>query len=92
MNKAKIFKKTKAVFEEWFFIAEENYVGIDFIAPSLSYVPELTIKTLEELIESYRKEVKRVVLINPSVNPSETLKRAIGNAPNFYDNSYLFKD
>jgi len=27
--------------------------GMDFIAPSLSYVPTLAIKTLEELIESY---------------------------------------
>jgi len=86
------------------------YTIFDFIAPSLSYVPELAIKTLEELIESYKKEVfligsslggyyatylsskkevKRVVLINPSVNPSETLKRAIGNAPNFYDESFF---
>ena len=30
--------------------------GIRFIAPSLSYIPELAIKTLEELIESYDKE------------------------------------
>jgi len=28
-----------------------------FIAPSLSYVPDLAIKTLEELIESYNEEV-----------------------------------
>jgi len=28
-----------------------------FIAPSLSYVPELAVKTLEELIESYSEEV-----------------------------------
>lgn len=31
--------------------------GISFIAPSLSYIPELAIKTLEELIESYKEEV-----------------------------------
>ena len=31
--------------------------SIDFIAPSLSYIPELAIKTLEELIESYNKDV-----------------------------------
>ena len=31
--------------------------GIDFIAPSLSYVPELAITTLEELIESYDGKV-----------------------------------
>ena len=28
-----------------------------FIAPSLSYIPELAIKTLEELIESYKEDV-----------------------------------
>jgi len=85
-------------------------IGIDFIAPSLSYVPELAIKTLEELIESChkdiyligsslggyyatylssKKEVKKVVLINPSVNPSKTLKRTIGSALNFYDGSFF---
>lgn len=31
-----------------------------FIAPSLSYVPELAIKTLEELIESYHGDVKLI--------------------------------
>ena len=31
--------------------------GEDFIAPSLSYVPELAINTLEELIESYNEDV-----------------------------------
>ena len=30
--------------------------GIRFIAPSLSYIPELAIKTLEELVESYNQE------------------------------------
>ena len=34
--------------------------GESFIAPSLSYVPDLAIKTLEELIESYGKDVKLV--------------------------------
>jgi len=83
-------------------------IGEDFIAPSLSYVPELAIATLEELIKSYRgdvyligsslggfyatylskmPEVKKVVLINPAVNPTKTLKRALGDAPNFYDGS-----
>ncbi|MDQ7042860.1 MAG: YqiA/YcfP family alpha/beta fold hydrolase [Sulfurimonas sp.] len=36
------------LFREYF----KNH-GIDFIAPSLSYVPDLAIDTLEELIESY---------------------------------------
>ena len=83
-------------------------IGETFLAPSLSFVPELAIKTLEELIDSYKGEVyligsslggyyasylaqhryvKKVVLLNPSVNPTMTLARAIGDAPNFYDNS-----
>ena len=89
----------------------EYYKFLDegFIAPSLSYVPQLAIKTLEELINSYNEDVyligsslggyyatylsqmnqvKKVVLLNPSVNPTITLKRAFGNAPNFYDNSF----
>lgn len=32
--------------------------GIKFIAPSLSYIPELAVKTLEELVESYDEEVQ----------------------------------
>jgi len=78
-----------------------------FIAPSLSYIPELAIKTLVELIESYDGDVKligsslggfyaiylsqkyslKTVLINPSIFPYKTLKKHIGNTPNFYDNS-----
>ena len=34
--------------------------GEGFIAPSLSYVPELAIDTLEELIESYNGDVKLI--------------------------------
>ena len=34
-----------------------NTIGETFIAPSLSYVPELAIKNLEELINSYKGEV-----------------------------------
>ena len=94
-SKAKLFR-------EYF-----NSIGEDFIAPSLSYVPELAIKTLQELVRSYKKvyligsslggyytlhlshmdEVQKAVLINPSVKPRETLQRALGEAPNFYDNS-----
>lgn len=44
-SKAKAFRK---YFES---------IGETFIAPSLSYVPELAIKTLEELINSYKGEV-----------------------------------
>ncbi len=93
--------KAKA-FREYF--KKEN---IGFIAPSLSYVPDLAIKTLCELIESYNGEVKLIgsslggfysiylaqkynlqaVLINPSIYPYETLKKALGNAPSFYDES-----
>lgn len=34
--------------------------GEKFLAPSLSYIPELAIKTLEEMIESYDEEVKLI--------------------------------
>jgi len=47
-SKAKLFR-------EYFKSIEEG-----FIAPSLSYVPELTINTLEELIESYHEDVKLI--------------------------------
>jgi len=43
--------KAKA-FREYFKSKQEG-----FIAPSLSYVPELAIKTLEELIESYKEDI-----------------------------------
>ncbi len=100
-SKAKIFRK--------YFTSK----GEDFIAPSLSYVPELAIQTLEELIKSYHgdvyligsslggfystylsqlPQVKKVVLINPATKPMETLRRALGDAPNFYDgSSYSWK-
>ena len=81
--------------------------GQPFIAPSLSYVPHLALKTLEEMIESYGGSVNligsslggfyaiylaekyglKAVLINPSVNPDNTLMKAVGMAPNFYDES-----
>ncbi len=83
--------------------------GQPFIAPSLSYVPELAISTLEELINSYddvqligsslggyyaiylaEKYGLKAVLINPAVQSSKTLKRAVnlqGKAPNYYDGS-----
>ena len=91
------------VFREYF-----QSIGENFIAPSLSYVPELAIQTLEELIKSYHgevyligsslggyyatylsqmPEVKKVVLINPATKPMQTLSRALGYAPNFYDES-----
>ncbi|AHJ11363.1 YqiA/YcfP family alpha/beta fold hydrolase [Sulfurospirillum multivorans] len=81
--------------------------GIAFIAPSLPTIPDLAIKTLSELIESYQEPVYlmgsslggyyalylsdkynlKAVLINPAVNASETLERAIGHGVNYYDNS-----
>lgn len=85
-------------------------IGEDFISPSLPYNPELAIKTLEELINSYKGEVyligsslggfyttylakksfvRKVIVINPTVNPYQTLKKAIGNVPNFFDDSYF---
>lgn len=85
----------------------EYFKGEAFIAPSLSYIPELAIKTLEELIESYNGDVKLIgsslggfysiylshkynlhaILINPSIHPYITLKKVLGNAPSFYDES-----
>jgi len=95
----------KAVqFREYF-----KSIGEPFIAPSLSYVPELAMSTLEELIASYdnvtlvgsslggyygiylaNKYNLKCVLINPAVQSSKTLKRAVdltGVAKNFYDES-----
>lgn len=82
---------------------------IRFIAPSLPTIPDLAIKTLSELIESYQdnepvylmgsslggyyalylsdKYNLKTVLINPAVNASETLQKAIGHGINYYDNS-----
>ncbi len=90
-------------FREYF-----HSIGESFIAPSLSYIPELAVKTLEELIESYKEDVyligsslggyftlyltklpqvKKAVLINPSVYPYNTLSNMIGHAKNYYDQS-----
>ncbi len=82
--------------------------GEAFIAPSLSYVPDLAIQTLEELIESYddvkligsslggfytlylaQKYGLKAVLINPSIYPYITLKKVLGEAPSFYDESHI---
>jgi len=101
-NKAKQFRK--------YF----HLIGKNFIAPSLSYVPELAIKTLEELIEYCHEDVyligsslggfyatylannakvKKIILINPAVNPQITLQKSIVDAPNFYDqSSYSWND
>ena len=46
--------KSKA-FREYFKSIDE-----EFIAPSLSHIPELAIQTLEELIDSYRANVKLI--------------------------------
>lgn len=78
-----------------------------FISPSLSYIPDLAIQTLEELIESYNEEIVlmgsslggyyaiylahkynlKAVLINPSVYPYKSLKKVLGSAPSYYDDS-----
>ena len=34
-------------------------------------------------------EVKKVILINPATKPMDTLSRALGEAPNFYDGSFF---
>lgn len=79
-----------------------------FIAPSLSYIPDLAIQTLEELIASYddvkligsslggyyalylaQKYELKAALINPSIYPYITLKKVLGEAPSFYDESHF---
>ena len=95
-SKAKAFRKYFKTIDE------------KFIAPSLSYVPQLAIETLKDIINLYDKDVyligsslggyyttylsnmpqvKKVVVINPATKPYETLKRSLGQAPNFYDDS-----
>ena len=92
-------------------IAFRNYFkgkGEAFIAPSLSYIPDLAIQTLEELIESCddvqligsslggyytlylaQEYGLKAVLINPSIYPYITLKKVLGEAPSFYDESHF---
>ena len=43
------------LFREYF-----HHKGVDFIAPSLSYIPELALQTLEELIDSYDGKVSLI--------------------------------
>lgn len=96
-TKAQIFRK----------FCEEKQIR--YIAPSLPNIPDLALKTLSELIESYEVNEKvyligaslggyyamylsdkydlPTVLINPAMYPFETLKRALGNGINYYDNS-----
>lgn len=80
------------------------------LSPSLSYVPELAIDTLKEIIEFFTKRGENVylmgsslggfyatylsdfyglkaVLINPAVNASISLTRAIPKYINYYDQS-----
>lgn len=86
-----------------------NHFGDTVIAPSLSYVPDLAIDTLKQLVESLLSHTTvtligsslggyyatylsehyglKAVLINPSVQPYVTLKRVMGSAFNYYDES-----
>lgn len=79
----------------------------NFIAPSLSIIPDLAISTLCELIEACSKHEKvyligsslggyyslylsqkykiPTVLINPAIYPYNSLEKALGLAPNYYD-------
>ena len=54
-NKAQIFRQ----------YCKENQ--IDFLAPSLSYVPQLAIQTLEEIIEYHLIKKEKVYLIGSSL-------------------------
>lgn len=86
-----------------------GHFGESLIAPSLSYVPDLAIDTLKQLVESLLEHTTvtligsslggyyatclaeyyglKAVLINPSVKPYTTLKKVIGQAYNYYDES-----
>jgi predicted esterase YcpF (UPF0227 family) len=81
--------------------------GVAFMAPSLSYIPDLAIATLEEIIENFNDKITlvgsslggfyaiylahkyklKVVLINPSLAPYETLLKTKGRFPHYYDGS-----
>lgn len=90
--------KAKA-FREYF-----KSIGQPFIAPSLSYVPDLAVRTLEEMIESYHGDVcligsswggyyamylaQKYNLKAVLINPDQTLQRSLGNPPNYYDESH----
>jgi uncharacterized protein len=84
-------------------------VGMAFAAPTLSYEPDLAVKTLETLIDNSDREVcligaslggyyatylfnqprvKKVLLINPAVNPAQTLKSAMGKMARSYDTHF----
>ena len=91
------------IFREYF-----KNLGINFIAPTLSHIPDLAILTLEEIIKNC-DDVKligsslggfysiyladkynlKATLINPSVNPDDTLQVAMPRALNYYDLSYF---
>lgn len=80
------------------------------LSPSLSYVPELAVDTLKEIIEFFIRRGEKVhlmgsslggfyatylselyglkaVIINPAVNASKSLTKAIPRAINYYDES-----
>ena len=65
--------------------------GDTFIAPSLSYIPDLAIigSSLGGYYTIYlaNKYNLKAVLINPSIHPYITLKKVLGDAPSFYDES-----
>jgi predicted esterase YcpF (UPF0227 family) len=97
-------------------LVKEYFEKEGVLSPSLSYVPELAIDTLKEIIELCLKKNERVflmgsslggfyasylsnlyglkaVLINPAVNAHVSLKKAIPQAINYYDESYFeFKE
>lgn len=86
-----------------------THFGDSVIAPTLSYVPDLAIDTLKQVVESLLNHTTvtligsslggyyaaylseryglKAVLINPSVQPYKTLKRVVGSAFNYYDES-----
>ena len=82
--------------------------GIDFLAPSLSYIPTLAIETLEDIIVFAQSKAQSIhligssmggymsiylahkyglkaVLINPSINPTQSLQKMLGMNASYYD-------
>lgn len=87
----------------------ERLKEFKFLAPSLSYVPDLAISTLKDIIETYSKYEDiylmgsslggyyaiylakeynlPAILINPAINPTNTLDEKVGFNTNYFDKS-----
>ena len=93
-------------------LVKKHFKEEGVLSPSLSYIPELAMDTLKEIIELFIKKGESVylmgsslggfyaaylsslyglkaVLINPAVHADVSLKRALPEAINYYDESYF---